>query len=107
MISMTARHSQLRLRSGASSSQELDAAGQLPSRPPSPEMPAGREANLEWLAQQARKLAHSHRLSARPGRDRLLGRLANNERVLQQVYQRLMRMKAARRTLPAAGVVAV
>ena len=49
-------------------------------------------------------LAHSHQVAARQGRDRLLVRLDDNERVLQEVYQRLMRMAAERRTIPPAGV---
>jgi hypothetical protein len=62
------------------------------------------EVNLEQLAQQAITLAHSHRVSARPGRDRLLVRLDDNQRILEEVCQRLMRVAAEPRTIPPAGV---
>ena len=104
MISMTARHPQRPLRTGKAACQEPAVAGQLPLQPPSSGTPASPEVNLEQLAQQAVTLAHSHRVSARHGRDRLLVRLDDNERVLQEVYQQLMRVAAEQRTIPPAGV---
>ena len=92
---------------GKSPCQEPDAAGQLPSRPPSSDtLDRALEVNLEQLAQQARKLAHSHQLAARQGRDRLLVRLDDNERVFQEAYHRLKRAAAERRTIPPARLVA-
>ena len=56
------------------------------------------------LTQLACNLAHSHQLAARPGHDRLLARLANNERVLQEAYDRLKRVVVEQGTVPPAGV---
>ena len=85
MTTMTARHPQRPLRSGKSPYPELDADGQLPSRPsssdtlssdtPSLDTSTYPEIKPEQLAEQALDLAHSHQLAARPGRDRLLARL--------------------------------
>ena len=104
MISMTARHPQLSEWPGMSPCQEPDAVGQLPTGPPLSDVPMCSEIKLEQLAQQARKLAYSHQLAARHGRDRLLVRLADNERVLQEAHHRLMRAAAERRTIPPAGL---
>ncbi len=83
MISMTAGHPQVSEWPGISPCREPDAVEQLPSGPPLSDAPTRSEIKLEQLAQQARKLADSHRLASRPGRDRLLVRLEDNDRVLQ------------------------
>jgi hypothetical protein len=69
-----------------------------------PDTPTCLESNLEQLAQLARELAHSHRPSARQGRDRLLAQLDDNEQLLQAVYDRLMQATAERRAIPPAGL---
>ena len=108
MITLTARHPQGPLRSGKFPCQELDPAGPLPSRPaasdtPSSDAPPRPEVNHEQLARQAHNLAQSHQLAARQGRDRLLARLVDNERILQEAYHRLTRV-AEPRTMPPAGL---
>ena len=105
MISMTARHPQRPLRPGKSAV----AKSRLVSRAIAVATAIARHADVPestWssLQQQARNLAHSHQLAARHGRDRLLARLADNERVLQEACHRLMRAAAERRTIPPAGV---
>ena len=95
MITMTARHAQRPSRSGKSPCQAPGETGQLPAPPLAsaatrPDTSSCPEVDLEQLDQQARELAHSHRLAARPGRDRLLARLDGNERILQEAYHRLM-----------------
>ena len=109
---MTARHAQRPLRSGKSPYPELD-QGQLPLRPsssdtlssdtPSLDISTYPEIKPEQLAEQALDLAHSHQLAARPGRDQLLARLADNERILQEAHHRLMRA-AELRAIPPAGL---
>ena len=58
------------------------------------------------LTQLARNLAHSHQLAARPGRDRLPARLADNERGFQEAYDRLKRVAARARHGPSCGRLA-
>ncbi|MGA2254504.1 MAG: glycosyltransferase family 2 protein, partial [Thermoguttaceae bacterium] len=81
----------------------------MPSRPPSPDARSSDTSTSpgvkpEQLAQQARRLAHSHLLAARQGRDRLLVQLGDNERVFQEAYNRLKRVAAEPQTLPPAGL---
>ena len=106
MISMTARHPQRPLRTGKAPYQEPAVAGPLPLQPPSSRTPASPEVNLEQLTQQAVTLAHSHQVSPRHGRDRLLVQLDDNERILREVCQRLMQFAAERRVLSSRGRVA-
>ena len=111
MITMTVRHPPRPLRSEKSPCPEPDAAGPLPSQPPSSDMPSCDappcpEINLEQLAQHACQLAHAHQLADGPGRDRLLARLDDNAHVLQEVYDRLQRVATERGTIPPAGAPA-
>ncbi|HEY4309657.1 MAG TPA: glucoamylase family protein [Pirellulales bacterium] len=58
--------------------------------------------STEQLEQHAKTVAASHEVDARPGPDRLLGRLQENEAVLNEGYRRVVSAVAAkRRTSPA------
>ena len=111
MPTMTGQTRQRLLRTGKPPFPELD-QGQLPSRPSSPDTLSSDTPSLdtstypeikpEQLAELALDAAHSHALAARPGRDRLLVRLKESERVLQGAYRRL-RWAAEQGMIPPAG----
>ncbi len=103
MLTVTARHSHRPLRSETFPCPELDADSQLPSQAPARNTPTSPEVSpQQQLTQQARKLANSHQLAARHGRDRLLARLDDNERIFQAAYHRLKGVAAEQGTIPPA-----
>ena len=104
MSTLTAGHPKRPSRPGRSSGQAPDANGQLPLRLPASDAPKGPAVNPQRLAEEARKLAHSHALAARQGGDRLHARLDESERVLHEVYHRLQSAAADGRAISAAAV---
>ena len=76
----------------------------MPPRLPASDAAKGPAANPQRLAEEARKLAHSHVLAALQGCDRLLARLDESELVLLEAYHRLKAVAAGEGAIPPAGV---
>ncbi len=104
MITLTAGHPKRASRPGKLPCQELGGGGQAPSQPSLTEAPKLPAVSPEQLAERARNLANSHVLASVQGGDRLLVRLDESARVLQEAYHRLKPAVDARRTVAPAGV---
>ncbi len=74
-----------------------------PARPPRQEPPLRAELfSVEQLAHHAKELAASHVVVTRPGSNRLLVRLAENEKTLRDFNRTTLAVDKARRITPAA-----